>query len=161
MAGVPPVCSICPSRMSLLFRGRDLRQRFLSQATQPVSSRAEMSLEFFTALFLPQEAHSHPLPQRTHTYITHTRDFNWKNQKTLSSLKNTNIEDSGKKSKQEAMNLGGFLRSRRGLLYEWVTDFRASQPMLHPLPFGKLSSKSRISQGQKSRIQNYLLAWRR
>lgn len=52
------------------------------------------------------------------------------------------------------MKLGGFLRSRRELLSDWVTDFRASQPVLHLLPFDceptpKLSPTSRTSQGEQ------------
>ena len=96
----------------------------------------------------------------------HARDFNWKNQQTLSSLRNTKIKDRGKKSKQEVMKLGGFLRSLHELLSDRATAFRASQPLLHTLPYDcestpKLSPRPRISQGQKSRIQNYLPAWER
>ena len=95
-----------------------------------------------------------------------TRDFNWKNQQTLSSLKNTKIKDQGEKSKQEVMKLGDFLRSLHELLSDRVTAFRASQPLLDTLPFDcestlKLSPRPRISQGQKNRIQNYLPAWER
>ena len=62
-----------------------------------------------------------------------TRDFNWKNQQTLSSLKNTKIKDQGEKSKQEVMKLGDFLRSLHELLSDRVTAFRASQPLLDTL----------------------------
>ena len=113
----------------------------------------------------PRGTRFHHFPPRTKAYM-HTRDFNWKNQQTLSSLRNTKIKDRGKKSKQEVMKLGGFLRSLHELLSDRVTAFRASQPLLHTLPFDcestpKLSPRPRISQGLKSRIQNYLPAWER
>lgn len=88
------------------------KTRFISKCSNTYQEKEE----FLTAL--PQ---TNPLPTSPrepaptifpqNAARMHTRDFNWKNQQTLSSLRNTKIKRPREISKQEVMKLGGFLRS--------------------------------------------------